>query len=311
MDVEYPGRRYSAVVATILRRVRGGVTTAALAATRILALGFEPPALFGAAPNVTRFSLDLKPRGLEHMADVLAEARSEDVSVLVIHPEWAAEPALGAIDTVTAALALPRLAHHATSLPPLAGGILASLAGSIEPTVPGAGVLAAALGRVEQELSAAAWLGSLTGLEYPAPSMLQHAASTVPGASFGVVSHPSPSITRLTRRRRKIPLVRPSHPFAVAIGGRSSNPEWVRDIVVPMLGSPPVIELSPSSLGPRWWGTTKLTEFVAYPTDVPALAARVMRGLKLTECGWCGERIAVGRCPFCRSDMQALEEVAG
>ena len=99
-----------------------------------------------------------------------------------------------------------RLSIHETPLPPLAGAVLASLASSIAPYLPSTGVLASLLPELEARLHVFTWLGSVSGLSVPAPSLGQHLASLSPGSAFGVSSYPGavrpPARPRPRRRAR-------------------------------------------------------------------------------------------------------------
>jgi hypothetical protein len=277
--------------------------------TMIATFGFEPPALYERAPSVIRFSKDLGPRALERLADTLDTAISRRAAVLAILPSWAAEPGRHGLETVSAALAAPRVIIHESPLPPLGGSVLVAIAAAIAPAVGRGGLLAAALPRIERELLVGAWLSSVAGLQHPSPSLSQHAVSMAPWSSFAVIASPVTRIVRLARKHGSINAPRPGHPFGCLIADRDGNPGWVRAWVLPDLGAPPTREVRPTTLGPTYWGTSRLTEFATHPVDIAAFATRATSGLAVASCQWCGEDIAADPCPFCGVRRGAREEV--
>jgi hypothetical protein len=286
----------------------GAVTGMGPSLTRIATVGYEPPALYEAEPAVIRFKKDLGPSGLQLVADALKSAVSQGAAVLAILPRWAADPGRRALETVTAARAAPRLILHESLLPPLGGSVLVAIAAAIAPLVGGAGLLAAALPRIERDLVTGAWLSSVAGLHHPSPSLSQHAASMVPWSSFAVIASPLERIAKLTRKRASIEVPRPRQPYGLLIADRDGNPEWVRRAVLPNLGSPPTREVKPTELGPTYWGTPRLTEFAAYPVDIAAFTEHARAGLMAVSCRWCGEEIVADPCPFCGVSSDAIEE---
>src|SRR3954453_23625826 len=90
-----------------------------------------------------------------------------------------------------------RVAIHVTALPPLAATALASLASSLGPRLLSAGLLANMLEPLSTHVHPRTWLGSVTGLKRPAPSLGQHVTLLTPGSAFGVSSFPEPAVHRL------------------------------------------------------------------------------------------------------------------
>ena len=99
-----------------------------------------------------------------------------------------------------------RVAIHVTSLPPLAATALASLASSLGPRLPSAGLLASALPGLSEQLHLITWLGSVTGLKHPAPSLGQHVSSLTPGSAFGISSFPEPAVHKIQQGQASVPL---------------------------------------------------------------------------------------------------------
>lgn len=206
---------------------------------------------------------------------------------------------------------LPGLVEYATKAPPLAAGVLASLASAIEPLMGGLGALVAALPRLERELVSLAWVDSVTGLRRLGAGFALHAVSVVPGTSFAVSLTPEPIVRRLTRRDVGIPVAVPAGAIEVVVAGRETNPAWVSDFVEPTFAGRPIVDVAATAAGPAWWSTRRVVEVVAYPTDVESLAERVGSDLRRSECAWCGEEIASTVCPFCRRPRRSRRRGAG
>src|SRR5680860_557953 len=76
-------------------------------------------------------------------------------------------------------------------------------------------------------------------------------------------------------------------------------------------GMPPTARFDATPLGPRWWGTARLVEAIAYPVDVPVTARRITQNLSPFLCRWCAEAIATRHCPFCGMDAARTALVGG
>jgi hypothetical protein len=134
--------------------------------------------------------------------------------VLAIVPQWLKGDGLLRLQMVESALDDERLTIHETPLPPLAAAVLASLASAVAPHLPSRGVLVSLLPELEAELHVFTWLGSVSGLSVPAPTIGQHMASLSPGSSFGVSSYPEPSVHKLGRDGAGVPLPADRAPVA-------------------------------------------------------------------------------------------------
>ena len=210
------------------------------------------------------------------------------------------------------ALNTGRLATYGTKLPPLAGAALTALAAAVTPYIKAPGVLFAALPSLEEELVVVAWLGSVSKLDKPSPSLAQHVASIWPTSGFGVSFWPEPSVKTLRKADRTVSLPTTFRPMMLASAGREGGDvSWVEEAVLPGLGMPPAVRFDPTPLGPRWWGTTRLVEAVAYPVDVPVTARRTTQSLSPFLCRWCGDVIATRHCPFCGLDAARTALVGG
>lgn len=275
----------------------------------VVGVGFEPGPFFPSNSSPHFVSHRLARDDLEELIAMLAELIDQHGSVVVIHPGWSSDSALQRLQTVRSALRTTCLAFYPTSSPPLAGGVLASLASVVAPHARSAGALLAGLPVLEAQLLVLAWLGSVAKLQVPTPTLLQHGLSLLPWTAFGVSSWPQPSVRRLTRGDRTLVLPRVKGPIRIAAAARDGEPGWVPDVVAPALGDAPVVEVPATALGPEWWGSKRLIEVVAYPMELKATVDRVNRA-PTQLCTWCREETPPGRCAFCHWGLP-IETLAG
>lgn len=265
----------------------------------IVAFGVRPERVTGREGRIDAVP---EPPAQEH-ADVLVEALRAGVEagghVVAIVPTWFPEPGVMRLEMARSLLDTDRLAVHRTALPPLAAAVLASLASSCAPHLPSAGVLASLLEPLERSLHSFAWLGSVSGLSAPAPSLGQHLASLTPGSAFAVSSHPEPAVRRVRGEEAGVPLPEIEHPSRLVVSAQEGvDPGWAVRGLAGALGLP-VVQVAPTPGGPAWWGTGKLVEAVACRVDDEALAAEILAGAAPWACRWCGELIARSPCPLC------------
>lgn len=264
----------------------------------IVALGFDAdPSDSGGPPS---FPAPLRREDLPGLIGMLDESIDREGHAIALYPEWAAEPTLQRLKTVRSVLSSGRLASFGTSLPPLAAGVFASVATALAQYVPSPGVLLSALPRIEGELLVMACLRGVRRLRHPRPGAGQRLASLWPGRRYLACVSPTPAVSRV--RRRGAPPVEPKPDLKVAVASRDGDIGWVRDVLIPAMGSPPVVEVGPTEAGPSWWGSRRLVEVVGYPTDLPALAGRVALDADTAICRWCDETVAGDPCPFCGLD---------
>ncbi|HWC11318.1 MAG TPA: hypothetical protein VG455_08860 [Acidimicrobiales bacterium] len=236
---------------------------------------------------------------LGRLADTVLSGIDDRGSAVAIYPDWAAEPGHRNLQTVRSALATDRLALQPTSLPPLAAAVFASLVSALARRVSSPGALLALVPGVESRLLWATWLGSVSRLVAPPPTLGQHLASHLPRSAFAVCSWSSPPLRRLRRGRDGIS--RPpvgSMRMGLVVAGENGDADWVHRVVVPAMGAPAVTAVQPSDLTFRRWGTTKVVEAVAHPLDVDELLAG-LPAWRRTPCRWCGQEIGGRPCPFC------------
>jgi hypothetical protein len=192
-----------------------------------------------------------------------------------------------------------RVAIHVTSLPPLAATALASLASSLGPRLPSAGLLASALPGLSEQLHYVTWLSSVTGLKHPTPSLGQHVSSLTPGSAFAVSSYPEPSVQKIQQGQASIPLPKLVRPSRLIVAAGNGDEGWITGPVNAQLGNLALVRVEPTPGGADYWGTGKLVEAVVCPADPDGLARELMQSVDSWGCRWCGELIARSPCPLC------------
>lgn len=267
----------------------------------IVALGFEGYPIAGDGSTAS-FPLPLRREDVPRLVETVGAAIEKEGHAIALYPEWAREPTLQRLKTVRSALATGRLASHGTSLPPLAAGAFASLAEAVAQYVPSPGVLLSALPRLESELLVMAWLRGVRRLRHPRPGVAQRLASVWPGSRYLAQLGDRPGVRRLRAGGQL--QVEPRWGLRLVVASRDGDLGWVRDVLAPALGDPPVEEVEPTEAGPGWWGTRRLVEIVGYPVEVPALAGRASLGVEGVICWWCDETVATDPCPFCGLDAR-------
>ena len=265
----------------------------------ILAFGLKPERFVGAE---SRIDAVLEPPSAEK-ADLLVQALTSGIeaggSVIAVLPQWFPPEGALRLDMARSMLDTDRVAVHQTALPPLAGAVLCSLASSLAPHVPSAGVLASLLPELEGELHVFTWLGSVSGLSSPQPSFGQHLSSLGPNSAFGVSSWPEPSVHKLSAGEPGVPLPEIARPSRMVVAPRNGDTTWAKDTLNRALGGLPVAEVEATPNGPSWWGTQKVVESVVFPVDAQDLAEDLVADTDPWVCRWCRELIARSPCPLC------------
>jgi hypothetical protein len=281
-------------------------------AAAIVTVGFKSEDFVPGQGTLSSFVRQPERDDVERLVDAIRSTTASGAPALAIYPRWDPEPALRRLETANAAVGGASIGLYGTALPPLAGAVLASLASAAAAHVPATGILHAGLPALESELMVYAWLGSVAGLSSPAPTLAQHLMSLSPNTSFGVSVQPEPLIRRLTRSDRGMPVPTTYRPMCLAVAARDvTGRRWVEEVIARGLGSPPLKHVEETPHGPKWWGTPKLAEAVAYPIDVPVVARRISQNLTPTLCRWCGQAIASERCPFCGLDTSGERALRG
>jgi hypothetical protein len=265
----------------------------------IVAFGLKPERIVGAEGRIDAVP---EPPSAEQ-AGLLVEALRSGIdaagTVVAIVPEWFPPDGLKRLEMARVLLDTDRVAIHITALPPLAATALASLASSLAPRLLSAGLLASVLEGLETQIHTITWLGTVTGLKHPAPSLGQHVSSLAPGTAFAVTSFPQPAVHRVRQGEAGVPLPRIERPSRLVVAARNGDDEWLTGPVNQALGGLPVLRIEPTPQGPAYWSTGKVVEGAVCPVDVDALAAEIMQTAEAWACRWCGELIARSPCPLC------------
>lgn len=278
--------------------------------TAVLSVGYDLACLLERAPAVRTFPDALDRDDLDAATEAIGAALARSGHALVIYPEWLEEPTLRRLETIRAALSTDRLALHGSALPPLAGGVLCNLASALGEHLIQPGQLAAAMGALQRTLVVAAWLGSLSGLKQPSPSLLQHVVSLWPTSSYGVVLQPEHAIVRTDRPGQDLAIEVAERRMELVLAPREGgDTSWLTGGLNDALGGIAARTVAATRNGPEWWGTSRLVEAVAFPTDLAALAGELASATPMRRCGWCSEAIASAPCPFCRAAEQ--QDTAG
>jgi hypothetical protein len=263
----------------------------------VVTVGYEAARLAVEHGDVDTFPDFGAPADLERLADAVSAGIERRDFVVAICPSWLEGNGAHSLETVRASLGGHRLAIHRSPLTPLAGTVLASLTSSLAAHVSSAGPLMAALAAVESHLLSVTWLGSVAKLRHPKPTLAQSMKARAPGTAFAVCSWPRPRLVRV-RSRGGLDMPRLDESAGIAISARGSDDGWVQQTLSRSLAEPVVHEVPPTSLGPAYWGTSKVVEAVVYPVDVVSIGRWANRKARLA-CRWCGARVAAPPCPFC------------
>lgn len=214
-------------------------------------------------------------------------------AVLAVYGTWDG-PATEAVRLLRALVRRGTVVPVPTALPPLAVFALAAELSRLRAHRHPPGQLVAAAAPLAAGLVVVARMATVAKLSYPPPSVTQHARSWLPGTGFLVQVAPHPAVTPMdgdgSAAFTDLPLAAAT--VLHASGPGAPDPSWVTDVVVPAVAPRLVVELSAAGQE-AYYGTTKITEVVAYPelVELPASA--------LHTCRWCEEPVASSPCPFC------------
>jgi hypothetical protein len=164
-----------------------------------------------------------------------------------------------------------------------------------------AGVLAASIEPLLDEIRTYALLGSVAHLEHPTPTIAQHARGWVPGGCFLVDGETVQPV------KHRLPRGLGRGRTAVLVAGEKHTPDWPEKLwsaVGPGTGMPRP-EVVP---GRSCWGTTRWAEISVTDADADLVATRLDSAPRRT-CSWCAREARADRpCPFCRADTTRTPE---
>ena len=157
-----------------------------------------------------------------------------------------------------------------------------------------AGILAASVEPLLDELRTYALLGTVAHLEHPTPTIAQHARGWVPGGCFlvdgGTVAPVKHRLPRGMGRGRE----------AVLVAGEKHAPDWPEKLWS-AVGPATAMPRPQVVAGRSCWGTTRFAEISVAQADAAQVAAR-LDGAPRRTCSWCAREVRADRpCPFCRA----------
>lgn len=247
---------------------------------------------------------------LEAVATQLQPLLASGATLVAVVPSWDAEPLTAYLRSVRSALDTTRLVVHRTSLTPLAAGALAELVAAFaRRDLLSQHELVSVLPALERHVVGAAWLGSVTKLRDPAPTLAMHARSILPGTAFGVVLADDPHVVAIRAKQGDtLALPQPRVPggwrVIVAVGD-GGDVDLVRRSVARYAAGASTFEAPLTDVSTDWWGTDKLIDIALVPADLEQLARAVRAADALTPCAWCGAPITPPGCPYCGDHAHA------
>lgn len=235
------------------------------------------------------------------VAAALVEPIRAGGHVLVVVPRWADDAAHLHLQAVRSALDTTRVVIHRTGLPPLAAGWMVDLLTTLaaDPQLLTADLVRATF-ELEERCAGAAWLGSVTKLRHPAPSLAMHARSWVRSAAFAAVVDDDPRVVPLRRGEDPMPLPRPdADGWQVAVAVGSGDLARVERSLAEATGVSTPVRVPVGDVNRDWWGTDKLIELAFRPPPA-GLVDRLVTTRTSQRCPWCDELVVAEVCPFCQ-----------
>lgn len=218
--------------------------------------------------------------------------------VLVLYPEWQAEPAKRLIRLTRGMLDTDRVASVGLELPPLACSLVADLLAREAPDLQ-IGYLAGLARRLQHEILSGARLGTVAKLEHIDIKLTDHVASYSPGSGFLAWAAPRGGINRLSRRRPLAPGdFRPADPVHLLVAPQGSDfADFEKELTASL--RPQVVKIvAAQPLGATFWGTRKHVEFVAFSGE-PQAISHVFQSTRYWLCRWCRQPTSLEVCAIC------------
>jgi hypothetical protein len=156
------------------------------------------------------------------------------------------------------------------------------------------GALVPAIPLVEAALSTVALVDSVAQLEHPAPSVVDHAASHLPGSRFLIL--PDRVVRGGRAQLTSTPATGPGRGFVAASRDPTAQ-EWRRELV-DAAGCQRVVTVWDRL--PSWWRARRWAELTTVTEATGRLLDRLAAALPVAACRWCGRHGAVtAACCFC------------
>lgn len=235
---------------------------------------------------------------LDALVSQLRPAAARTEPLLVVAPSPQADRARRTLSLARAGAPGATGVVHASSLPPLARGVLLELVSAL-PSSFTAGQLLVACEAIERSTVTGAVLGSLTRLAHPAPRMTQHLASWWPPGRFVVLTHPQPQIVRAATGLEQVRLPPTTAPLSFwSTASDVASHVVVEQLAVRLTGRGTQVVEAPEESRERW-GTDRFAEFCAVPHDVRGIVTDALAAAD--RCRSCGAPVVWPSCRFCHS----------
>lgn len=210
-----------------------------------------------------------------------------------------------------AAVRYPGLRACVEPLPgtPMCVGVISSLVDDIDAdasTSP-ADVIAwrlSAIDLLREQVWSAVWLPSVAGLTDPAPGLVKHVRSWLPGSGFLAVHSPTREVFPASRAPISKLVERTDHALVHSPDSKS----WVVGAVRDALSATSVSELSTVRDPIDTFGTADAIELVSVPLTFHAQSRPDTRSI--TGCAACGLRHSRPACPVCRMSARPAPSIA-
>ncbi|MET9862420.1 hypothetical protein ABZY93_24550 [Streptomyces smyrnaeus] len=206
------------------------------------------------------------------------------------------------LHTVRSLLESRRIALLPVELPPLATGMLVRQLRQLSLCDFAPGVLGAAARLLTHYLYAGAVLGSVAKLERVPVDVSSHARSWLPGSRFAVLAAPAPELIRLGTPEADEGLTGPQFATQLTVAHGQPASEWATHTLPARWRVGQVHEVPLPRDSAAWWGTARLTEFVAAIPDVSVLY-QLVASVRRDVCPGCGLELIGDRCAFCATPL--------
>lgn len=223
--------------------------------------------------------------------------------VVVLHSTALPTEHVQRLHTVRSVLESDRIAVLPLDLPPLGIAVLARQLRMLSVCDFSPGVLAGAAGLLSHYVHAGAVLNSVAKLDRVPVGLTSHARSWVPGSQFAVLAHPQPQLLRIGEAGM---LTGPAYATQLLVAQGQLPTDWVTAALAPAWRVHGLQHAHPPADSARWWGTPKLTEFVAHLADIGVLY-QLVSSVRRETCTWCGVELIGDHCPFCSSPVLPAE----
>ncbi|MFI8851375.1 hypothetical protein [Streptomyces sp. 891-h] len=265
----------------------------------------SPDHLLAATDRHTPHAHVFPPPDEQPLAEALAQTQAlleQHGYLLTVFPATLPTPFRHRLHTVRSLLESRRIALLPVELPPLACGMLVRQLRQLSLCDFTPGVLGAAARLLTHYLYAGAVLGSVAKLDRVPVAVGSHARSWLPGTQFAVLAAPTPELIRLGTPGSEGGLTGPRFATELTVAPGQLSADWALRTLPARWRVARVHETPLPRDSAAWWGTAKLTEFVAAIPDVSVLY-QLVASVRRDECPGCGLELIGDRCAFCATPL--------